>query len=244
MPITEILLIGAIILLIIISIFDKSKQKVLTKEISLNRTYYETIILLWLPVIFLVNHITFSILTFEIIGLVWSNHWRAITGFSLLALLTIYFIYDLFSLVKDEKAQQKLAEQMQSLAWFMPKTKKQMFIFTIGLSVSAGICEELIFRGYILHELSEYFGVTLAVILSSALFGLCHFYQGVFNVIRTFIIGIVFCLVYLSVETLIIPIILHILLDVYGGISSYIVRNSVKVDKCEVNENETDSLKV
>ena len=228
MHITELFLIGAIAILVVLSLLDKSKENVVTNKSSLSRVYYETIALLWLPVVCLVIYLYFTATPINSVGVTWSYQWKALTGLSLLVLLIAYFIYDLTVLVNDETKQIKLAEQMTSLAWFMPKTKPDLFIFTLGLSVSAGICEELIFRGYILNTLSEHVGITFSVIVSSALFGLCHFYQGAFNVIRTFIMGIVFCLIYLSCETIIIPIILHIVLDVYGGISSYIVRNSVK----------------
>ncbi|GAA6206125.1 CPBP family intramembrane glutamic endopeptidase [Thalassotalea sp. SU-HH00458] len=228
MQITEVLLIVAIALLVVLNLLDKSKENVRTEKTSLVRVYYETIALLWFPVVFLVIHLYFTATPLESIGISWNYHWQIMTGLGLLSLLIVYFIYDLKLLVNDQDKQQKLAEQMASFAWFMPKTKPQMLIFTLGLSVSAGICEELIFRGYILNALSQHLGVILSVILSSALFGLCHFYQGVFHVFRTFIIGIVFCLIYLGCETIIIPIILHIVLDVYGGISSYIVRDFVK----------------
>lgn len=226
MQLTESLLIASIIIMVIISLFDRTKKRIENKSISLSRAYIEGIILLWTPVLFLSVHLIFSELTLSDIGLSWTSHWQSLTSLSLLIVITLYFIYSLFTLENDEKAKRSLVEQMSSLAWFMPKNKKQLAIFTLGLSVAAGVCEELIFRGYLLQALTEHVGLTFAVLISSALFGLCHLYQGFFHVIRTFVIGIIFCLIYIFSETLIIPIILHVIVDIYGAISSYIARNT------------------
>ncbi|MGJ8679818.1 CPBP family intramembrane glutamic endopeptidase [Paraglaciecola sp.] len=227
MQLTELLLIVSIFCMVMISVLDKSKQKIVSNKTSLSRVYLEGIVILWLPVFFLVVHLVFSPLSLASIGITWASHWQSISSVCILILIIVYFILSSFSLVKDEKSQISFAEQMSSLAWFMPRNKNQLVLFTLGLSVSAGVCEELIFRGYLLQLLTEYIGLLGAALLSSVIFGLCHLYQGWANVCRTGLIGLVFCGVYIFTETLIIPIILHIAMDVYGGINSYIARNKV-----------------
>lgn len=227
MQLTEVYLILSIGLMVLISLFDNTQQEILDQKKSLTRVYFEGILFLWLPIVFLLIHLLNSNLTWEAIGVRWTDDWQSLLSLGLVVLVILYFIYSSYSLLTDEKAQNSLVDQMSSLTWFTPKTKKQFWVFTLGLSISAGICEELIFRGYLLHILTEYVGLSFAVIISSVLFGLCHLYQGWKHVLRTFVIGMVFCGVYLFSETLIIPILLHIALDVYGGITSYIVRNKI-----------------
>jgi uncharacterized protein len=55
----------------------------------------------------------------------------------------------------------------------------------IGLSLSAGICEEIVFRGYLQRQLAALSGSTWLAILGQAIvFGIAHGYEGVSAVIR------------------------------------------------------------
>ncbi|MCF2949017.1 CPBP family intramembrane metalloprotease [Paraglaciecola aquimarina] len=227
MQLTEICLMLSIGFMVVISLFDNTQQSILDHKKSLIQAYAEGMLIIWLPVIFLLVHLVYSPLTLVSIGLKWNDSWQFLTSLGLLILVIFYFILSSLSLVKDEASQASLAKQITPLAWFMPKTKSQLAIFTLGLSVSAGICEELIFRGYLLHALTEHVGLSFAVLISSALFGLCHLYQGLDHVIRTFIIGLVLCGVYWFSQSLLMAIILHIAVDIYGGMTSYIVRHKM-----------------
>ena len=54
----------------------------------------------------------------------------------------------------------------------------------IALSISAGVCEEFVFRGYLIKQFSAWLGGPLPGLLLSALvFGLGHAYQGPWQVI-------------------------------------------------------------
>ena len=49
----------------------------------------------------------------------------------------------------------------------------------LGVSLAAGVCEEMLFRGYLLRQLAGWWGSTLAAIAaSSLLFGCLHLYEG------------------------------------------------------------------
>lgn len=60
----------------------------------------------------------------------------------------------------------------------------------IIISVSAGICEEILFRGVILETLRDYFPVRRAIWVSAILFGLFHF--NVMNLLGPIYLGVVF----------------------------------------------------
>src|SRR5208283_1298641 len=50
----------------------------------------------------------------------------------------------------------------------------------VGLSVSAGICEEIVFRGYLQRQLAALSGKPrLAIVAQAILFGIAHGYEGV-----------------------------------------------------------------
>jgi membrane protease YdiL (CAAX protease family) len=81
--------------------------------------------------------------------------------------------------------------------------------------LTAGITEELVFRGYIMPRLQLLFNKTyLSIIISSVIFGLIHFgYGTALNVIGPFIIGLVFALHYYKYRNIKILIICHFLWD-------------------------------
>jgi membrane protease YdiL (CAAX protease family) len=63
----------------------------------------------------------------------------------------------------------------------------------ILLSISAGICEEIVFRGYLQNQFSAATGsIVAAVILQGAVFGLAHTYQGWKQVIVIAALGILY----------------------------------------------------
>lgn len=68
--------------------------------------------------------------------------------------------------------------------------------------LGAAICEEIVFRGFLIGRIEAAFGgasrvATLAaVLLSSALFGLAHTYQGPTGVLITGTLGLIFACVY------------------------------------------------
>jgi membrane protease YdiL (CAAX protease family) len=99
-------------------------------------------------------------------------------------------------------------------------TERAAWIF---LSISAGICEEAIYRGFMIGFLHDAASLPLfgALASSSLIFGLAHFYQGVAGVLRTTVAGFAFGFLFLLSGSLIPCIVLHILLDLQ---MAYILR--------------------
>ncbi|MGA2857615.1 MAG: CPBP family intramembrane glutamic endopeptidase [Candidatus Sulfotelmatobacter sp.] len=53
-------------------------------------------------------------------------------------------------------------------------------ILAVGVAISAGICEEIVFRGYLQRQFRALTGnAATAVLLQAAVFGMAHVYQGV-----------------------------------------------------------------
>jgi membrane protease YdiL (CAAX protease family) len=66
----------------------------------------------------------------------------------------------------------------QAVGYLLPRSGREYFLW-ICLSVTAGICEEAIFRGYLQRQFSALTrSVPLGIVLSSAAFGAVHGYQG------------------------------------------------------------------
>ena len=75
------------------------------------------------------------------------------------------------SLAADER--QGLRNKLGDLVHLAPRTRRELNAF-FALSLSAGIVEELIFRGYLIWALSQVIPTWLAVLFSSLGFGLIH----------------------------------------------------------------------
>lgn len=113
------------------------------------------------------------------------------------------------------KARAAIRKGFAKLNFFVPDQTFE-FPWFGGLCVTAGICEEWACRGFVLH----YFAITpwrlgmgTAVILSAAIFGLNHLYQGLSGMISAGVLGAILAVLYLVTGTLLLPMALHALID-------------------------------
>jgi len=101
----------------------------------------------------------------------------------------------------------------KEVAFILPRTKTER-IFWVILSITAGICEETGFRGYVLTKLNIFLNNWyLTVAVSSLCFGLGHFYQGIGGIILTGTYGLLFCLLFIWRKSLVPGIFAHSLQD-------------------------------
>ncbi|WP_163408444.1 CPBP family intramembrane glutamic endopeptidase [Flavobacterium ajazii] len=94
---------------------------------------------------------------------------------------------------------------------------KKSYVLLFFTCVTAGITEELIFRGYLLPRLEVVLkNKNLAIILSSILFGILHISYGTLaNVIGPIVIGLVFAIQYEKYRNIKILIVCHFLWDLF-----------------------------
>ena len=83
-----------------------------------------------------------------------------------------------------------------------------------GMAVTAGVCEEIVFRG-LLIALGTALGLPLyaAAALSLAVFVLGHLYQGGRALPGVALAGLALTVLYLRTDSLLVPILLHVLID-------------------------------
>jgi membrane protease YdiL (CAAX protease family) len=97
----------------------------------------------------------------------------------------------------------------------VPTNNRERLLWA-AVAVSAGICEELVFRGWLLATLQSELGMggLSLLIASAAIFGLAHVYQGAPGVVLAALVGAFFCVVYVKTGSLLVPILLHTAIDV------------------------------
>ncbi|MGI8691688.1 MAG: CPBP family intramembrane glutamic endopeptidase [Geodermatophilaceae bacterium] len=84
------------------------------------------------------------------------------------------------------------------------------------VAVTAGICEELLYRGFLLSVLlavvPDISDIAL-VALGGMVFGLAHFYQGITGIITTSVLGAVLAFLYVGTGTVLVPMLVHAAID-------------------------------
>jgi len=206
---------------------DKGKIALLEGRKTKIRAYQEAMLLMWLPMFVLLALLLFKSIDSEALGLLWFSTLGQWIGVSFACIVIGYFVYSLYSLSTNSEQRNKFREAMgDNHGWMMPSTRKELLWFTLGLSVSAGICEEFLFRGFLIGVLSEQIGTLSSLFISSAAFGVCHLYQGWKNVARTAVIGLLLGLLFIFTELLWVVITVHAAIDVYGGLVGYILRRT------------------
>ncbi|MFZ1750781.1 MAG: CPBP family intramembrane glutamic endopeptidase [Saprospiraceae bacterium] len=115
-----------------------------------------------------------------------------------------------------------LSDKMKDMSFVIPLNwlEYRHYIF---LAFAAGICEEIIFRGFLINYMAHLLGdipysYIIAIIIPSVVFAISHLYQGWWAVIKIFIIAILLGLIYFYSASLLWVIIIHIAIDLISGL--------------------------
>ena len=114
--------------------------------------------------------------------------------------------------------QYLLGQSSANTAFLLPSGPLELLLW-IGVSIAAGVCEEIVYRGYLQPQLWALCGnLPLAIALQSLIFGIAHVYQGWRPALITAIYGLAFGLVAAWRKSIIPGTIAHSLIDVIAGI--------------------------
>jgi len=105
----------------------------------------------------------------------------------------------------------------RSVDTLLPQSLLEILIW-IATSVTAGICEEMAFRGYLQKQFNALTGsVVMAVLGQGLVFGLFHSYQGWKNVIVICVLGVLFGILAAWRRNLRTNIMVHAWADIWAG---------------------------
>ncbi|HVJ80904.1 MAG TPA: type II CAAX endopeptidase family protein, partial [Planctomycetia bacterium] len=147
--------------------------------------------------------------------------WRLWTSLALFSLLAAYFVYTVAALALSAEAWASVRRQFGKLTDILPRTRTEMLWFG-GVSLTAGFCEEFLFRGYFIWALAPWLGWWGAAAASVLTFGFWHLYQGWNGALRTGIVGALFTLTVAIFGSLWPAIALHALLDLGQGLIAWL----------------------
>lgn len=104
---------------------------------------------------------------------------------------------------------------LRSVGALLPRTKGERRLFA-AVATTAGIAEEVVYRGFgiaVLAALGPSLPGWALVVLAGAAFGVAHAYQGFAGLLTTGLLGAVLAAVYLDTGSLLVPVLLHALID-------------------------------
>ena len=98
----------------------------------------------------------------------------------------------------------------------IPHTEPERRLFWM-VSFTAGVCEEIFFRGFLTWYFSAWMSPLAAAVLSSIIFGTGHLYLGAAQVPKTTVVGLIFAMIASLSQSLFPAMLLHAVIDWNSG---------------------------
>jgi membrane protease YdiL (CAAX protease family) len=140
-------------------------------------------------------------------------------GAAVLVLATGFMIYSWrCSITMTQEEKDKQIKPLGDLIYFLPRTSRDFRHF-VAVSITAGIVEEILYRGFAFWYLAQVMPIWAVIAVSSVAFGLGHSYQGAGGVAKVTLIGLAFGILYVATGSIWLPILAHAILDILQGAS-------------------------
>jgi membrane protease YdiL (CAAX protease family) len=110
--------------------------------------------------------------------------------------------------------------ELDGLEVIIPRNGNELGRF-YALSVTAGIVEETLWRGFMIWYLAHIMPAWMAGVVSAVAFGVAHIYQGAAKTPRIVVVGLVFAALYLTTGSLWLPMLVHAAVDIVQGRIGY-----------------------
>ena len=158
----------------------------------------------------------------------------ALTGIVTLALLLILAVVSGIILWRLRRAQPAaLLATVGRLRRMMPTSGVEMAAFVV-LCLTAGVCEELLYRGWLVNILRVATGSTwVAVVVGAIVFGIGHAYQGIKGILRTAFVGLQLAILFVALGSLIPGQVLHVGVDLLAGVAGGFAVSRLSASECE-----------
>jgi membrane protease YdiL (CAAX protease family) len=137
-------------------------------------------------------------------------------------IFVLVYLLDVFVSLSSKKEIDKTIEDFKNRTPFLPTKNSELPEYFL-MCFSAGVFEEIVYRGYLINycwylfEGSNYQQM-IAVLLPALAFSIAHFYQGAKAVLKIFFFAVFFGYLFIYSGSLLIVMILHFLVDAVGGL--------------------------
>lgn len=170
------------------------------------------------------------------LGLVPSVSPLAVAGYILTGVAIGALLMYPRSVLRSEQALDRTRTSLASVRTFIPHTASEKRWFDL-MSVTAGITEEVIYRGFLFAYLAAWLSgapAAVIIVLAALVFGLGHLYQGAGGIVKAGLMGVIFGVLYWMTGSLWASMLLHIVVDLTSGwIGWQIIRRGGLDDRAE-----------
>lgn len=150
------------------------------------------------------------------LGLGLDGSWRTAGALLLAGLFGALLFAQVAAVRRDPATRAAARAALAPVREYMPRGEVEMRLFR-GVSLAAGIGEELFYRGFLIWYLAQAMPLVAAVGVSSVLFGLAHVMHGVQATVRSTGTGVVLAGLYLLSGSLWASMVLHAAIDLASG---------------------------
>jgi len=144
-------------------------------------------------------------------------------GLALALAVILFFCHQHRTIFARPKLIESVRQKMRFADPFSPHTDAERYHFWF-VAITAGICEEILYRGFLFSFLralfsflGEWTGIIAAMVISSIVFGCAHIYQGNRFVPRIALVGLFFAVVVVLTKSLWPAILIHAAIDLHSG---------------------------
>ncbi|MDR7130972.1 membrane protease YdiL (CAAX protease family) [Algoriphagus sp. 4150] len=205
--------------------YQKVNSKINQDEKYRLTDYKQTLLIFWsLTLLILINYFVYKQPTLNF----YPKFSLVSIGLTILVMAFAFFQYTTTKVSANSANMVK--EKLKDVYHYLPKTNKELNWF-LFLSISAGICEEMMFRLFLFEFLKENTNLITAFVLTNIIFAITHIGSGKNNLISSFILGLLFSAIYYITDNIWIAIILHSSIDINTGILGY------RINRTTTNEN-------
>jgi hypothetical protein len=145
----------------------------------------------------------------------------------LVVALAIVFARPAVRIARSKRSKRIKMGGVPGMEKLVPHTRSELG-WWVATSLSAGFCEEFIFRGYLIWAFQPLLGLWASAALSVAVFALAHAYQGATGILAAGFLGSLFTLGMLILGSLWPVMALHALVDIGQGVIAWLVLSRVR----------------
>ena len=181
--------------------------------------YFTTILMLWGIAIPILVAWAAGGRNWADLGFTLQAGWMAYTGWGLAALIAAFFIYQHAVVSGSASTREEYRDGLAKnplIGNFMPQTQDEKRVFDL-MGITAGITEEIIFRGYLIWAFSLVLPLWGAALVALSVFTVLHLYQGARQLPAIFLMGGLVTLVFIVSGSIWPAIALHIFVDVINN---------------------------
>jgi membrane protease YdiL (CAAX protease family) len=158
----------------------------------------------------------------QALGMTMPEGWPLWGSLIFMAAFTLVQTYNAMKIARTADPKAKLRAMYGELAIMLPHAGVELCWF-FAVSLTAGFCEEFLFRGYLIWAFEPLLGWWGAAAVSLVMFTAAHLYQGRGGAIQAGILGAGFTLIVLLTGSLLPAIALHALIDASSGVIAWLV---------------------